>query len=115
MKSWDTKIYVGFEERDTGIIHSLEECASILQDYCDSKGLCVTLTPTTFIYTKGSEPGAIIGLIQYLRFPKEEWELRDTALEIAKILLDKLNQYRVTINFPKEVVMLSNETLLSKI
>jgi hypothetical protein len=40
------------------------------QEYCDRIGLCVTVEPTEYIYTKGAEKGARIGLINYPRFPQ---------------------------------------------
>ncbi len=111
MKSFEAKIFVGFKERNTGINHSFSECMDICQEYCDQVGLCVTVTQTNYIYTNGWEQGAIIGLIQYPRFPTEEEVIKQHALKLAENLMITLSQYRVTINFPDEVVMLSNPNL----
>lgn len=119
MKSFEAKIYVGFKEftnneRTTFIEHTLEECESLCQKYCTNIGLCVTVTPTKYIYTQGNEYGAIIGFIQYPRFPLEEEGIKKRALELGEILMMHLGQLRVTINFPDSVEMLTNHDLLNK-
>lgn len=108
VKSFSVSIYVGLYCRNSGITHQLYELRRICQDYVDSTGLCVTVTPTHFMYTNGNEPGAIVGLINYPRFPSSPEEIKKTALELATILMEKLNQYRVSIDFPEETLMISN-------
>ena len=113
MKSFEVKIFVGFKEytnidRTEHILHDLIDCEHICQDYCNNVGLCVTVTPTKYIYTNGSEPGAIVGLIQYPRFPKDEDIIVKHAYELADELMVKLGQYRVTINSNDCVHMLTN-------
>lgn len=117
MKSFEAEIFVGFKEftnseRTEFVTHSLKECEDICQEYCDAVGLCVTVTPTKYIYTKGNEQGAIIGLIQYPRFPCSELDIIAHAKTLGEILLIRLGQYRVTINLPDEVLMLTNKSLL---
>ncbi len=117
MKSFKAEIYVGFKEftnpeHTEYILHTLEECEQICQDYCDLVGLCVTVTPTKYIYKNGNEQGVIIGLIQYPRFPCLELEIENHALFIGRTLLEKFGQYRITINLPNEVVMLTNDSKL---
>lgn len=41
----------------------------ICRAYCDEVGYCVTVTPTSYVYTGGEESGFIVGLINYPRFP----------------------------------------------
>lgn len=108
MRSFEAKIFVGFKEKETGKIHTLAECERICQEFVNDNPKCVTVTSTKFIYTNGSESGAIIGFIQYPRFPEWISEIKKIALELAEILMTELNQFRVTVNFPDEVVMLSN-------
>ena len=109
MKSFEAKIFVGFKETKTGVIHTIEECEQLCQKFVNINPQCVTVTPTKYIYTNGYEHGAIIGLIQYPRFPTDELEIRAIALKLANILLIEFNQSRVTVNFDDEVIMLSNE------
>ncbi len=78
-----------------------------MHNFCDLIGFCVTVTNTNFIYTRGEEPGLIIGLINYPRSPKEFDFLKKQAVIIAKNLMNILKQEKVTIVFPDETVMLT--------
>jgi Fe-S-cluster-containing hydrogenase component 2 len=103
-------IYVGFRVGRTNepakAIHSIDEARDVAQAYCDEVGLCVTVTPTTFVYTLGSEPGVIVGLMNYPRFPSEPAAIRAHALALAERLRVRLEQFRVSVVFPNETVML---------
>lgn len=55
----------------------------ICQAYCDEIGLCVTLTPTSYVYTGGAEDGWIIGLINYGRFPSAPADILAKAEALA--------------------------------
>lgn len=105
---WAT-IYVGFQERYEGVLHTIDEAEKICQDYCDSIGLCVTVTPTMYIYTRGKELGCAIGLINYPRFPSSESEIIIEALELASRFLIQFNQYKVTVVTKNETFMLEND------
>jgi hypothetical protein len=78
----------------------------LLQKHVDCIGLCVTFTPTTFIYTKGNEPGFSVGLINYPRFPSTRLDIRQHALAIGYLMLREFKQFKVSIVFPDETVML---------
>jgi hypothetical protein len=69
-------------------------------------GMCVTVTRTLFVYKGGSEPGAIVELINYPRFPLGPTAIRRLALSLAKRLKSSLRQIRVSVVFPDETVML---------
>jgi hypothetical protein len=107
-------IYVGTKIRRTGVVLPLRLAQDFLHLYCDMEGLCVTLTPTEFIYTRtqdsastaGGEPGFIIGLINYPRFPASPESIRAVALEIAENMRFLYEQYAVTVVFLDETVML---------
>ena len=70
-------------------------------------GLCVTVTPTTFIYTGGSEDGVAGGLVQYPRFPKSAEEIWWRAVEIARGLLVELCQTSALVVGPQKTMWLS--------
>lgn len=72
----------------------------ICRDFCDKEGLCVTVTPTTYVYTGGQEDGVIVGLINYPRFPKEPGAIYATANELAEQLCLKLGQQSFTVQTP---------------
>lgn len=64
---------------------------------CLTEGLCVTVGPTTYIYTGGEEIGVVIGLIQYPRFVKTEKEIWDRAVGLAMDLLSDMKQHSVLV------------------
>jgi hypothetical protein len=101
-------IHVGFRVRNTGQVHRPEEARAICQRFCDEVGLCVSVTATEFIYTNGSEPGCVVGLINYPRFPATPVEIEEKALRLAELLMLGLGQWRVSVVFPDRTVMLSN-------
>jgi hypothetical protein len=109
VQTFTATIYVGAFSRDAGIIYSLDIIKGLCQEYVNRVGLCVTVTPTDFIYTNGYEPGAVIGLINYPRFPMLSDVIKKHALVLGELLLYKLDQYVVSIVMPDETVMLTNK------
>jgi hypothetical protein len=80
----------------------------ITQEYCDKNGMCVTVTPTVYVYTGGQEDGVIVGLINYPRFPKYNSELLKIAEAIAEELRIGLGQQSYSIDTPKETLWYSH-------
>ena len=99
-------IYVGFRAGYTAERARLEACEAICQEYVDRIGLCVTVTPTRFVYKDGCEPGAAVGLINYPRFPSNRADIRKKALELASLLMLGLKQQRVSVVCSDETIML---------
>jgi len=79
----------------------------ICQRFCFSEGLCVTLRPTDFIYTGGTESGMEIGLINYPRFPVDSEEIRSTAMRLAQKLVEDLSQWSASIVCPDTTIWLT--------
>jgi hypothetical protein len=105
-------IYVGLKNAETKNYDVYPfQAKKICQDECD-KGWCLTFEKTEYLYKNGSEEGIKVGIIQYPRFPYEIEEIKNRTLELAKNLLLGLNQCRVTVVFPDETIMLSNEDLI---
>lgn len=71
---------------------SVQDAERSLRRQCFSEGLCVTLTPTKFIYTAGAEDGVAVGFVNYPRFPKSGVDIWDRACRVAKELMDDLYQ-----------------------
>lgn len=107
-KTWQAQIYCGRERGRTGELISIDKIYQTCQEYVDKIGWCVTVTPTMFIYRNGHEPGVIIGVAQYPRFPLPEEVLRARTLELARKLLSELQQHRVSVCFPDETVLIKN-------
>lgn len=59
----------------------------VCRQQCMEVGLCVTVLETQFIYTAGEESGAIVGLINYARFPSSREEINKNAEELAHRLM----------------------------
>jgi hypothetical protein len=86
--------------------HTVDDARTIAQAYCDEVGLCVTVTPTEYVYTRGAEPGCIVGLINYPRFPSTPEQIRAHALTLAGRLMAGLEQMKVSVVFQDETIML---------
>lgn len=99
-------VYVGLLERETGIAIPASTAKSKIKEYVNAVGLCVTCTETEFIYTNGGEPGLIIGLINYPRFPSSPDQIKAHALAIAEMLLKECKQLKVSVVMPTETVMI---------
>ncbi|QGZ14253.1 hypothetical protein PP940_gp109 [Rhizobium phage RL2RES] len=70
----------------------INHAKQIIRKFCFDVGLCVTIDPTTYIYTGGEEEGFKIRLIHYPRFPVERPELYTRALDLGVILMKELSQ-----------------------
>lgn len=76
----------------------------VCRDFCDDVGFCVTVTPTTYVYTGGQEAGVIVGLINYPRFPRSPAEIQSRALALALKLKDELGQESFSIQYPDTTI-----------
>lgn len=79
-----------------------------LRRECVEEGLCVTLTPTEFIYTAGAESGVAVGFVNYPRFPKCPEDIKARALKVAARLMADLCQWSALVVTPTETVWLNN-------
>lgn len=71
----------------------IAQAKQVCREFCLDVGLCVTVTPTTFIYTGGEEEGFIVGLINYPRFPALPQDITDKAQALAEFLRQRLFQH----------------------
>ena len=108
-ETFTASIYVGLRQGYVGGLTSFEVVRQWLQNYCNEVKLGLTFTQTEFIYVDGGEPGVIIGLINYPRFPSSEEEIKEKALAIAKGLMELCQQERVSVVFSDETVMLEKQ------
>lgn len=84
-----------------GDLHTARES---LRRQCLDEGLCVTLTPTEFVYTAGMESGVAAGLVNYPRFPKSAAVVIDRACRVAERLMADLCQHSALVVAPTETV-----------
>jgi hypothetical protein len=80
--------------------------SALCRRYCDDHKVGLTITETHFMYPGGSEPGMVVSLINYPRFPILNSEVLQAALELADLILIALDQERLT------VVEIPGETFL---
>lgn len=66
--------------------------------YPPNEGLCVTVEPSTYIYTGGEEAGFVVGLVNYPRFPKPPAAIRERAIQIAQRLILDLCQWSALVS-----------------
>jgi len=78
----------------------IEIAKQVIRENVLNEGLCVTIEPTTFIYTGGEERGYVVGLINYPRFPATKEEIFDRAKELAHQLLEATYQRSVLVMTP---------------
>lgn len=71
----------------------IEVAKQIIRAECMREGLCVTIEPTTFIYTGGEEAGYVVGLINYPRFPSSPKAIVERATDLIHKLLDGTHQH----------------------
>jgi len=79
----------------------------VAQQYCDEVGLCVNISKTEFIYSKGfGENGWCIELINYPRFPKENYVILNHAVELTERLIKELKQLSASIVTPNNTLFI---------
>jgi len=106
--TWEAKIFMGMRVGYSKEINSIYKVKKLIQVFVDEYKLGVTLTQTEFIYVSGNEPGVIIGIINYPRFPDTIGHLTYVSLELANKLMADLKQIRCTVCFPDRSVLLEN-------
>lgn len=87
----------------------LEIIEQICREYV-MKGECVQVTNTKYIYTMGEEKGVEIGFINYPRFPRSKEEIKERAIELGNMILDKTFQGSYTIVMPDETIFFSRRS-----
>lgn len=92
---------------DIHMAGDINAAALAIQRYAAETGLCVTLTPQSFIYTGGREEGFKVGFINYPRFPKKPSEIVARATDLARVLLVQLGQHSYSIVTPIETIWVS--------
>ncbi len=106
-------IYAGFRVGRTAKpaehVYTMDDAEAIIQKYVNENPVCVSVTPTLFLYTGGTEEGVAVGFINYPRFPTTEDAIKDKALALAELLRAGLRQMVVSVVFPHTTIMLSDD------
>ena len=72
------------------------------------EGMCITIEPTTYIYSGGEEEGYVVRFINYPKFTKNWSNIWDNALKLAHELKEETGQDSFTIVDPKETYWYSD-------
>jgi len=79
----------------------IEVAKQVIRQECMRAGWCVTVDPTTFIYTGGEEAGFVVGIINYPRFPAENAVTEARAMDLMKALLAATHQWSALLVTPE--------------
>lgn len=74
----------------------IDVAIQVVREFC-LRGLCVSITPTRYIYTGGEESGYVVEFQNYPRFPARFSDIRALAGELAVHLLHATHQRSVMI------------------
>lgn len=82
------------------IAGNYDDAIRALREFCE-EGFCVSVIPTTYVYTGGVEEGICATVINYPRFPKAPWEVEAVSYKLAEFLRERLFQDSFTIECPE--------------
>ena len=71
-----------------------------VREFCLDEGLCVTVTPTAYVYTGGEEAGFVLGLVNYPRFPTDATNLIHLARCLARHVAEACCQMSYLVEGP---------------
>lgn len=77
------------------------------REFCMTTPLCVTVTPTTYVYVGGAESGVCVRLINYPRFAETSAELAKKAEKLADHLRERLHQHSYSLETSEETMWTS--------
>ncbi len=89
----------------------IEVAKQVIREHVHADPQCVTIEPTTFIYTGGEEQGYVVGLLNYPRFPATPNEINTYAGDLAKLLLERTHQHSALIVTPTETTWITTRDI----
>ena len=78
----------------------IEQAKQTIRAECLRSGLCVTIEPTTYIYTGGEEQGYVVTLVNYPRFPSEPSALLERSRDLMLRMLEDTFQHSAMLMTP---------------
>lgn len=79
----------------------------IIRRECAKGGMCVTVEKVKYMYCRGEEEGYVVGFINYPRFKEEKHLIFNTAVRLAKTLVNETYQKSATILSPNKTLFIS--------
>jgi len=101
LASHSVKVYVAGD---------LAPIRQVCRQVCYEEGLCVTVEPVSFIYTGGEETGAVVGFVNYPRFPSTPSQIDKTAIRLAERLVTEACQRTALVVTPTDTIWIRRET-----
>lgn len=83
------------------------DAVRVCRKFCMAHGFCVTVTPTTYVYTGGAEAGVIVRCINYPRFPTTPADLWAMASVLAEDLRVSLCQHSYSMIAPDRTLWMT--------
>lgn len=87
----------------------IEVAKQVCRRECWREGLCVTIEPTTYVYTGGEEQGYVVGLLNYPRYLNDPDFIMARARKLALELMAETCQASVLLVTPHETIWLASE------
>jgi len=82
----------GSEEVSVYMAGDIDHAKQIVRRFCMNEKTCVTVSPTTYIYSGGEEAGFVVAFRNYPRFPSTAESLASKAAGLANLLRKELGQ-----------------------
>jgi hypothetical protein len=116
VKAFKATIHLGLEWNYTDEIISTSDVITEISAYQKKKlatealALSVSVKDSEILFTDQREPHLEISLINYPKFPQPKKIIQKEAENLALMLMEKFNQNRLVIEFPKTTLMLEKST-----
>ena len=107
--TFTARIALGLKEGYDGKQNQIGDLLHLCRSYCDTVHLCVSVTPTHFVYVDGEEEGAFVELINYPRFPSSPEEITTQAIGLAMLLKQRYKQERVSVICPDRTYLVEDD------
>lgn len=101
MRRYAVDIYLGLGVKD-GLLNT-DHVKRVIKKFCDDEKIGLSYHANFFIYPNGEEPGLVLHLINYPRFPDTNENILKKAVKLAEMLKKECEQERVIIETPDEV------------
>jgi hypothetical protein len=111
VKTFTANLTLGLKVGYTDKLNSLAEVREALTDSQQQIraqtgiGLSAKLTECEIVFLGQIEPSVEISFIQYPKFPANEQQLKQAILQLASLMMEKLQQNRTVIVFQDETIM----------
>ena len=114
VKTFTARFTLGLKAGYTDELHSpsdVREALTASQQQIKAQtglGLSAQLTSCEIVFLGQVEPSVEISLLQYPKFPAVDHQLKKAIIQLASLMMEKLEQNRAVIVFPDETIMIEH-------